>query len=350
MVNPKISVIIPCYGVERYLDRCMESIVNQTLKDIEIILVDDGSPDYVPEMCDEWAKKDARIKVIHKKNAGLGYARNTGLDVATGEYIAFVDSDDYVELNMYEKLYNVAKEHNSDAVFSGFKKEFKHGYFLNVQECHNYIEFSDCEVQNLIPDFVASEPHCKSEYKYEMSVWHSIYKRSIIHEHHLRFISEREYASEDIPFQIDFLSFAYRVSFIPDMLYIYCFNGESLTKTFSLEKYYEIRNLFYLIQEKSKKYDEKGLRAKRLFIGYVRSYLRKWVECREKSEAKKVIYEIMNDMVWSGIRKNYHSSFLPFHQRLLLRAIYHRNVEMYYWLTKCMNYKIVFKIKNLFNR
>ena len=348
--KPKVSVIVPCYDVERYLNRCLNSLVNQTLKDIEIILVDDGSPDRVPEKCDEWAKKDSRIKVIHKKNAGLGYARNTGLDVAIGEYVAFVDSDDYVELNMYEKLYKVAKNHDSDVVYCGFKKEFKHNYFMNVQECNDYTEFTNETVKNLIPDFITSEPYRKSEYKYEMSVWHSIYKRLIIQEHHLRFISEREYASEDIPFQIDFLSFAYRVSFIPDMLYIYCFNEESLTKAFPLERYYKIRNLFYLIQEKSKSYDTKGLRAKRLFIGYVRSYLRKWVRCREKSEAKKVICEIMNDEVWIEIRKIYHPSFLPFHQRLLLKAIYYRNVDMYYLLTKCMDYKMVPKIKKMFNK
>lgn len=106
---PKVSIIVPCWGVEKYLDKCVESLVYQTLSDIEIILVDDESPDRVPEMCDEWAKKDGRIKVVHKKNAGLGMACNSGLDVATGEYVAFCDSDDWVELNTYEALYSKAK-------------------------------------------------------------------------------------------------------------------------------------------------------------------------------------------------------------------------------------------------
>ena len=86
---PKVSIIIPCYGVEKYLDRCMDSILKQTLNDIEIILVDDGSPDRVPEMCDNYASRDPRIRVIHKPNAGLGYARNSGLEIATGEFVAF---------------------------------------------------------------------------------------------------------------------------------------------------------------------------------------------------------------------------------------------------------------------
>ena len=100
-MKPKVSIIVPVYNVEKYLVRCMESLLNQTLKEIEIILVDDGSPDNCPQMCDEYARRDSRVKVIHKSNAGLGYARNSGLDVAVGEYIAFVDSDDYVDTSMY---------------------------------------------------------------------------------------------------------------------------------------------------------------------------------------------------------------------------------------------------------
>lgn len=103
-MNPLISVIIPIYKVERYLNECVSSVVNQTYKNLEIILVDDGSPDRCPQMCDEWAEKDSRIKVIHKENGGLSDARNAGMDIATGEYVAFVDSDDYIAESMYEKL------------------------------------------------------------------------------------------------------------------------------------------------------------------------------------------------------------------------------------------------------
>ena len=100
-----ISVIVPIYKVEAYLDRCVQSIVDQTYTNLEIILVDDGSPDRCGEICEEWAKKDARIRVIHKENGGLSDARNAGMAVATGEYIGFVDSDDWIEPRMYELLY-----------------------------------------------------------------------------------------------------------------------------------------------------------------------------------------------------------------------------------------------------
>lgn len=99
-----ISVIVPVYKAEMYLNQCVESIVNQTYKNLEIILVDDGSPDSSPQICDEWAERDSRIKVIHKKNGGVASARNAGLDIALGEYIGFVDSDDYIEADMYETL------------------------------------------------------------------------------------------------------------------------------------------------------------------------------------------------------------------------------------------------------
>ena len=121
-MEEKISVIVPIYKVEKYLRKCVDSIINQTYKNLEIILVDDGSPDNCPAICDEYAKKDNRIKVIHKPNGGLSDARNAGLDIATGEYIAFVDSDDYIDLTMYEKLYNAIKQNNCDLAICGFRQ------------------------------------------------------------------------------------------------------------------------------------------------------------------------------------------------------------------------------------
>lgn len=113
-MNALISIIIPIYKVEAYLNECIASVVNQTYKNLEIILVDDGSPDRCPDMCDEWAKKDERIKVIHKANGGLSDARNAGLKVARGQYIGFVDSDDWISSNMYERLLEVIEEEKAD--------------------------------------------------------------------------------------------------------------------------------------------------------------------------------------------------------------------------------------------
>lgn len=115
----KISVIVPVYKVEPYLDKCISSIVNQTYRNLEIILVDDGSPDNCPAMCDTWAEKDSRIRVIHKTNGGLSDARNAGMAIATGELMTFVDSDDWIVPDMYEYLYQRLTEDNSDIATCG---------------------------------------------------------------------------------------------------------------------------------------------------------------------------------------------------------------------------------------
>lgn len=120
--NPRISVIIPVYKVEPYLDRCVRSIVEQTYQNLEIILVDDGSPDRCPELCDAWAEKDARIQVYHKPNGGLSNARNYGVARSTGEYIAFVDSDDYVAQNYIEYLYTLMIQTGAEMACCNFRK------------------------------------------------------------------------------------------------------------------------------------------------------------------------------------------------------------------------------------
>lgn len=127
MYNFCISVIVPVYNSEKYLNRCIESIVNQTYKNLEIILVDDGSSDNCPQICDNWAEKDSRIKVIHKKNDGAASARNSGLDAATGEYIGFIDSDDYIDSNMYQIMLDQIIDNDADASRCGVVRELGNG-------------------------------------------------------------------------------------------------------------------------------------------------------------------------------------------------------------------------------
>jgi len=150
--NPLISVIVPVYNVEKYLDKCVQSIVEQTYKNLEIILVDDGSPDNCPKMCDDWAKKDKRIKVIHKKNGGLSDARNKGIDKSCGKYITFIDSDDYVEPNYVEFLYKNLKTSNADISMGKqyvryTKKTINTGtnnkYIVNAHECFDKLLYGE---------------------------------------------------------------------------------------------------------------------------------------------------------------------------------------------------------------
>lgn len=120
---PKVSIIVPVYKVEKYLNRCVDSILAQTFTDFECILIDDGSPDNCPAICDEYAEKDPRVKVIHQKNAGVSAARNAGLDAAEGDWIGFVDSDDWIEKDMYQILYEDAVESKSDVVVCGLYEQ-----------------------------------------------------------------------------------------------------------------------------------------------------------------------------------------------------------------------------------
>lgn len=116
MYNVIVSIVVPIYKVEDYLPNCIESLINQTYSDLEIILVDDGSPDQCGEICDEYAKRDNRIKVIHKENGGLSDARNAGIDIASGKYITFIDSDDFIFLDMIEKLVCLAEQQKADII------------------------------------------------------------------------------------------------------------------------------------------------------------------------------------------------------------------------------------------
>lgn len=250
-MNPLISIIVPIYNVEPYLDQCIRTLVGQTLQDIEIILVDDGSPDACPAICDGWAKKDGRIKLVHKANAGLGYARNSGLDVANGEYVAFVDSDDYVDMTMFEKLYFAAHEGEYDAVFCGLKQFSETGVTKEICDFDEETVFNSDHLPELALSFLHETDLTRGKRMF-MSVWHSIYKMETIRKRGLRFCSEREILSEDLPFQLEFILNSHKIKFIPDKLYYYRCNPGSLSMNFKESKFaaaLRLRNMIRPIVE-----------------------------------------------------------------------------------------------------
>lgn len=172
-MNDLISVIVPVYKVEQYLNDCINSLVNQSYKNLEIILVDDGSPDNCPIMCDNWAKKDRRIKVIHKKNGGLSSARNAGLDVANGAYLAFVDSDDFIAPTMYEDLYNMIVKYNADVAVSKIQKYYPDGQISNFKSNWNYQIKKDTEFDNI--EYL----HLCLSTKLDSTVWNKLYSKHL---------------------------------------------------------------------------------------------------------------------------------------------------------------------------
>lgn len=159
-----ISIIVPVYKTEQYLDRCVESIVSQTYKNLEIILVDDDSPDNCPQMCDAWAEKDNRIKVLHIENKGVANARNQGLDIATGDFIGFVDSDDYIEPDMFETLLNYLTDNNADISLCGYQINEEENAVANLR---------------MVTPLDAMKLICMGDYKYGV-LWNKLYKKDVI--------------------------------------------------------------------------------------------------------------------------------------------------------------------------
>ena len=211
MSQPKISIIVPVYNVEKYLERCINSLRNQSLGDIEIILVDDFSSDLSPQICDKAAESDFRIKVIHKVNEGAGKARNAALQIATGKYIGFVDSDDFIDRDMFKTLYEKAEKYGSDLVMSGVL--FVDGNMFSQQgECIRKTYFdkdthfeTEEELKKLRLGIVGALPEDADDSKYGMSIWKNLFRREIITENNINFQSEREMLSEDALFMIDYI-------------------------------------------------------------------------------------------------------------------------------------------------
>ncbi|WP_297195463.1 glycosyltransferase [uncultured Campylobacter sp.] len=228
-ISPKVSIIVPIYNVEKYLRQCLDSIVNQTLKDIEIILVDDGSTDSCPSICDEYASKDKRIIVIHKENKGLGAAYNTGLDIAKGEYIGFVESDDWIESNMYEELYNKAVESGSDLVKCMF---YKYNSKAKKKSIPYKQRRADFELDKCTKDSAFKINECKKLLIYHSSIWASLYKKDFVS--NLRFQESKGASYQDFPFMMEALMLAKSISAVKKRLYHYrleeC-NQASMNKT-----------------------------------------------------------------------------------------------------------------------
>lgn len=332
-MQPKVSVIIPCYNVEKYLDRCMKSIVGQTLQEIEIILVDDKSPDGTPQSCNEWAGKDNRVKVIHKtQNEGLGYARNTGLEHATGEYVAFVDSDDFVGLDMYETLYNKAVGEKADVVYSNcyfYKSENQKHIRYDVTEDTSFV--GKKEVDDFLLDIVGPLPSFPHNVKYMMSVWHAIYKRRILEDNHICFVSERELISEDLVFDIDYLHHCNKIIYLKDAFYYYCDNGESLSRKLDKTRYN--RHKIWL--------DAIERRLKDLYTPetYKLHYQRQQIHVLlySLSQTLKIknlgitFDEVWDDVFWSELLNQYPFKQLPYKVYFLFAFLKNRSLR---WLAK----------------
>ena len=224
-----VSVIVPVYKVEGFLKQCVDSLINQTYHNIEIILVDDGSPDNCPELCDEYAKKDNRIRVIHRENGGLSAARNSGINIANGEYICFVDSDDWIDLDMIELLYNAISANNADYAVCGMKDEFD---YKVSQKRTGEILCKTADKNKALELILLDE--CFYGY-----AWNKLYRRAKFEDLHF---DEKLLSCEDLDFTVKYAEKCESVVYTAEKMYHYRHHGLSMTGDMN----YSVRKLSVL--------------------------------------------------------------------------------------------------------
>ncbi|MBO5435491.1 glycosyltransferase [bacterium] len=248
---PKVSVVVPIYNVERYLRECIDSIINQTLEDIEIILVDDGSSDGCPAICDEYAAKDSRVKVIHKGNGGYGTACNRGIAEATGEYIGLVESDDWIEPDMYEKLYNQIVRFDAEVCISSFYEYKSESTFPDGSHNKNYIE----TIENIDSTKLFSILDYPFLYTVHPSVWSKLYKSNFIK--NIKFDETPKTSFQDGPFITEVFCRTKKIIGLKDYLYHYRVDNEmaSSVNTRRDEKLIKILDSWEIAKNILKKYD-----------------------------------------------------------------------------------------------
>jgi glycosyltransferase involved in cell wall biosynthesis len=335
MFRPNVSIIVPVYNTEKYLNKCINSLISQTLKNIEIILVDDGSLDNCSKICDDYKKIDDRIKVIHKENAGLGYARNSGLEIAKGEFVAFLDSDDYVNKNMYEILYAEAKKKSLNAVFCGYKRVYKDKYIKEIIKYDKSIIYKDIkEAQSVLLDMVGAEPSYPMDYKLEVSSCMAVYFREILTRHSILFCSERDYISEDYLFNIDFLSKSKKIGFLAQALYYYRRNEVSLTRCYKEDRFVKRKKLFIEANTRLGRIFDTNIfqtRADRAFIGNVRVIISIEVANIIRltySRVKQNIINICNDELLRVVLNRFPYKKLPVMQKMFFLCIKKRSINL----------------------
>ncbi|GHT32932.1 hypothetical protein FACS1894214_4880 [Planctomycetales bacterium] len=295
---PKISVIIPVYKVEQYLRQCLDSVIAQTFKDIEIICVDDGSPDNCPQILEEYAANDFRIRVIHKENGGLSSARNAALPYVTGKYILFVDSDDWIEPDLLEKTVAKSEETNADMTLFFYEHPYmaSQKIFNNIERiiaehsCFDIEEISFCDCSQIV---------------HSPTAWSKLWKADFIKNHKLIFPEGLWH--EDIPFQWEALLHNPILAVVPERFYHYRYNPVSVSenKSFSIGQY--ILGIEKVIYSKTLAAGLYSGKWKELFLYQKLVRLQgamKRIEARYNEQMLQDIHESIGDDEWEYLSQS----------------------------------------------
>ncbi len=319
MSNPILSVVVPIYKVERYLPKCLDSILAQTLKGIEIICVDDGSPDCSGEIAESYARKHDNVKVIHQMNSGLGPARNTGIDNATGDYIAFVDSDDWLEPDMYELMYKEAIETGADIVVGGHCDSSENMILCTKKHpLAGTIARDKSQIESIRLRLYGHAEDDDSTESFPMAVWASIYRRSLIENNHLRF---NAILSEDTIFNLRAYAKSCAIAFTDIVGYRYRKEGQaSITSSLSpdlISRYVQFVDELCAIAKKEDAFEEVRARVARTATDCIR--LCAGIIARSNmsfKEKRSWLNELMNSPLQLEYASTLPMESLPLQQRL----------------------------------
>lgn len=323
MINSDlVSVIIPVYNVDKYLEKCIDSILNQTYKKIEIILVDDGSTDTSGHICDRYKEKNNNIIVIHKKNEGLGYARNSALKIASGKYVTFIDSDDYADSDLIMNLIKATMDDNVDTCIGGFKKINNKGKIEFIEKYQECIYTNNNIYDSLFARMLGSLPEKHDALR--MSVWNVLYSMKIIKEHSLMFPSERDFISEDIIWDSEYYKYAHKVKIIESTAYNYRTTPGSLTQKFKPQRFEKTCILYKELKKRIGNDSTKVIRLQRQFFVNLRVCLKQ--EQHKISNNNCHIYKIrvrkiINDDLVQKIVKEYPIDRIQIKQKIFLLLI-----------------------------
>lgn len=318
-----VTIIVPVYNAEKYLDRCLESLVNQTVADIEIILVDDGSIDDSLSICKKWATKDNRITIIEQDNSGVSIARNKGIEKSKSEFILLLDSDDWFDLNTVEVLLNEQRKFNSDCVIFGFNQTSGNIWAPKTNKVYKSL----VELKNDFTFWLNTE--------LLSSAVNKLYKRDLIK----RLYPVDMAFGEDLLFSLDYLDQSKCVSFIKNPLYQHeVYNNMSLTHTFNIKRFHDIEIIQKRILEFALDKNDKALYRKYLAdcIRIIRSFL---LCDKSYTEKKLVLKDWFENSYFKEIKLNQYS--LIWQNRLLLSIIQFKLFPLAYLL---VNWKRILKL------
>lgn len=336
-MKDKVCIVIPVYNTEKYLECCVNSVLNQTYKNLQIILVDDGSTDTSSILCDELKKKDGRISVVHKKNEGLGLTRNVGIMEANAKYITFLDSDDWIKSNHIENLVNLMNQYKSDLIIGGNCKCSNSGEIFEITELPYYGEFDKIQINDKIKlAIIAAEDTSRKDLGIPMSVCFNLYKLNIIKNNSILFGSEKDYVSEDLFFNLSYLSNSNKVYLSKEKGYFYRFNPVSITRCFD-ERQIQRTFCYYekLMNDNNLVTSDKNVknRIKRSTIAKIRSLLMLLVESNNTFVYKiKTMNNILSNSVTKEVFNEYSLNRYRFSLKITSIFMKHKNILFLYFI------------------